>query len=99
MSISGTTDCIVVVITPLISLMIDQKEKFSQKGIVVDFIGDAQWDEEVIWDAIGGKIQLLYISPESLINNKSFQDMLHSDVYKQNLKALVVDEEHCVKMW
>jgi len=89
----------VVVVTPLISLMIDQREKFSSKGIVVDFVGDAQRDEEVILNAIGGKIQLLYISPESLMNNKNFHDMLHSDVYKANLKALVVDEAHCVKMW
>ena len=43
-AISGVTDCIVVVVTPLISLMIDQREKFSHKGIVVDFVGDAQRD-------------------------------------------------------
>jgi len=79
--------------------MLDQREKVSQKGIVVDFVGDAQRDEEVIQNAVSGKIHLLYISPESLINNKNFHDMLHSDVYKENLKALVVDEAHCIKLW
>jgi len=65
---------------------------------VVDFVGDAQRDE-AIQNVNGGKIHLLYISPESLINNKIFHDMLHSDVYKENLKALVVDEAHFIKIW
>ena len=67
--------------------MLDQREKLFQKGIMVDFVGDAQRDEEE--NAISGKIHLLCISPENLINNKNFHDMLHSDVYKENLKALV----------
>ena len=47
--ISGVTNCIVIVVTPL---MIDQREKFSSKGIVVDFVSDAQKDEELIQNPI-----------------------------------------------
>jgi len=35
--------------------MLDQREKFSQKGVVVDFEGDAQRDEEVIQMQLVGK--------------------------------------------
>ena len=46
-----------------------------------------------------GKIQLVYISPESLLENDCFRAMLLTDFYQKNLRALVVDEAHCVKLW
>ena len=88
-----------VVVTPLISLMLDQKEKFSQKGITVDFVGEAQEDEEAVSSVLKGKIQLVYISPESLLGNNRFRSMLLTECYQKKLKALAVDEAHCVKLW
>ena len=46
---------------------------------------------------VGGKVQLLYISPESLLINSEWREMLQSDIYCENLVAFVVDEAHCVK--
>ena len=46
-----------------------------------------------------GKVQLGYISPESLLTNHQWRGTLASDVYRENLAANVVDEEHCVKQW
>jgi bloom syndrome protein len=79
--------------------MMDQKEKFSLKGITTDFVGEDQMDEDVISKVLNGEIQLLYISPESLICNRLYRNMLLSPVYKERLVALAVDEAHCVKMW
>ena len=39
--LTGVLGTIVVVITPLISLMIDQKDKFTKTGISVEFVGEA----------------------------------------------------------
>lgn len=96
---SGVSDSIVVVVTPLVSLMFDQKEKFSRKGITVEFVGEAQDDEQAVLSVLKGKIQLVYISPESLLGNNRFRTMLLSDCYQKRLRALVVDEAHCVKLW
>ena len=52
--------------TPLISIMIDQKEKFSQKGLKVEFLGEAQENDDAIMMVLNGDVQLVYISPESL---------------------------------
>ena len=87
-----------IIITPLISLMLDQKEKFVQKGLKVDFVGQAQHNEQALEAVINGQIQLVYISPESLLENKRYQNMLSSKVYQEKV-ALVVDEAHCVKFW
>ena len=95
----GIKGSIVVVVTPLISLMIDQKEKFSQKSLTVQFVGNAQTDERVVLSVLNGEVQLVYISPESVLQNRRYRNMLSTEIYQQNLKAFIVDEAHCVKFW
>ena len=41
----------------------------------------------------------MYISPESLLNNKRYWQMLLSRPYQEKMIAFVVDEAHCVKTW
>ena len=61
-------------------------------GICTEFIGEAQVARDSV---IAGTIQLLFISPESLLSKKSYRGMLISDQYKN--KLVVVDEAYCVK--
>ena len=79
--------------------MLDQKKRFSNAGIRAEFVGSTQQDDSAIDDVLHGQVQLLYISPESLLNNGIFRAMLQSKVYKKNLISLVIDEAHCVKLW
>lgn len=44
---------------------------------------------------LAGDVQLLFVSPESIMNNKHFQGMLLSQHYKKHLVAVAVDEAHC----
>ena len=46
-----------------------------------------------------GHYQIVYFTPEILILNRIWRRMLTTDVYQENLKALVVDEAHCVQKW
>ncbi len=39
------------------------------------------------------------MSPEALLCDDRWRDMLVSPVYQENLVALIVDEAHCVKKW
>ena len=84
---------------PLTSIMVDQQEKFAERGIKAEFVGEAQIDEAVVTRVLLGDVQLLYISPENLLNNPKFRSMLLTAKYKDNLVALAVDEAHCVKTW
>ena len=79
--------------------MIDQKRSFKHKGITVEFVGEAQHDKMAATSVLKGEIQLVYISPECILNNKMFRNMLRKDVYQERLVALVVDEAHCIQMW
>ena len=46
-----------------------------------------------------GHYQLVYFTPEILINNKKWRKMFETDVYQERLKGFIVDEAHCVKKW
>lgn len=54
----------VTCVSPLISLMMDQKSKFSFKGLVTEFVCE-DTDQECTKQVLSGNVQLLYISPES----------------------------------
>jgi len=95
---TGSKGSIVVCISSLTSIMIDQRQKFSLKGIKAEFVGEAQTDPAVINRVLKGDLQL-YISPENLLNNDKYRSMLLTTRYKENMIALAVDEAHCVKTW
>ena len=70
-----------------------------ERGIKAEFVGKAQLDTAVVKKVLEGDLQLLYISPENLLNNKTYCSMLLSPHYIKNMVALAVDEAHCVKTW
>ena len=77
----------------------DQKNKFVPKGVIAEYVGEAQSDRDAVHAVLEGKIRLLFISPESMFLNPKYRSMLLSKQYKKNLVALVFDEAHCVKTW
>ena len=79
--------------------MLDQKQRFSQKGLSVECIGEAQNNDNVMSAVMQGKVQLVYMSPESMLCNWKIRKMFSSTVYQNNLVAFVVDEAHCGKTW
>ena len=93
---SASTKSIVVCISPLLSIMVDQHAKFTACGLKTEYVGEVHYDCTVKDRILKGDVQLVYISPESLLDNIKFRNMLLSAPYKENLVALVVDEAHCV---
>ena len=79
--------------------MMDQKAKFTPRGVVAEFVAEAQEDQSTNCCVLQGKVQLIFISPESLLHNRMYRSMLLSDTYRHNLVVLIVDEANCVKTW
>ena len=88
---------IVVVVSPLLSLMKDQVWSMMARNVRAVYVGDCLEEEEM--DVCLGKYQLMYMSPEALITDERWRDMLLSPVYSEHLVGLVVDQAHCVKKW
>ena len=94
----GDVGAIVLCISPLTALMMEQRTKFSVRGISTEYISFQQ-DIETMDRVRKGMVQLLYVSPESILSNPQWRDMLLLPVYQKNIVALVVDEAHCITMW
>ena len=74
------------------ALMMDQREKYAPKGISSEFVGGDQTDPIVIKKDIEGAVQLVFITPESIIENPLYRNMLLSQPNIDRLGALVVDD-------
>lgn len=70
-------------VTPLTAITLDQKARFSPKGLNVEFVGEAQDDPQARKAVVDGLSQLVFISPESLIENMVYRQMLLSRPYIQ----------------
>src|ERR1700693_5230457 len=90
-----------VVISPLIALMQDQVDRLRANGIAATFVNsslnnDERYERERA--ALNGRLKLLYVAPERLVNGNflSFLDQVDRNV---GLSLLAVDEAHCVSKW
>ena len=50
-------------------------------------------------DILHGRFQLVFGSPESWLLTKTWRNMLSSEVYRENLLGIVVDEVHVTYKW
>lgn len=76
--------------------MMDQRDKFTSYGLTAEFVGEGQKAERKI---LKGECQLVFITPEAILHNEKFRNMLLSTTYQEHLVALIVDEAHCIKTW
>ena len=86
-----------IVISPLISLMKDQVDSLRTSGIAAAFTNSSQSHDERrrVADAVhAGKLQLLYIAPERLVQDRTI-DFLK----KANVSFFAIDEAHCISEW
>ena len=97
-SLRKSSSSVVVVISPLKALMLDQTQIFNAKGIEAIYAGD-ELDAKSMDSVKSGKYALVFISPEAIIGGCMWREMLRSQIYQENLVAVVVDEAHCVEKW
>ena len=77
------TQSIAVVVSPL---MKDQVRQMTQRHMTAVYVGEI--DDGIEAEVCDGKFQLVYLSPEALLTNLTWRDMLLSPVYQSNLVAL-----------
>ncbi|MEZ9903834.1 DNA helicase RecQ [Vibrio breoganii] len=86
-----------VVVSPLIALMKDQVDALRQVGVACAFLNSTQdqYEQlEVEASVMRGEIQLLYVSPERLLMERTLNLLEQS-----SLSLFAIDEAHCVSQW
>ena len=92
-------DGVTVVISPLIALMKDQVDALRNNGVDASLLNSTQTAAEqviVFRDIRSGKLKLLYVAPERLLQSgDQFLDFLRGI----NISLFAIDEAHCISSW
>ncbi len=92
-------DGLTVVISPLIALMKDQVDALKANGVQAAFLNSTQSAPEqvqVFRDVRSGKLKLLYVAPERLLQSgDQFLDFIRGT----NVSLFAIDEAHCISSW
>jgi ATP-dependent DNA helicase RecQ len=90
-------DGVTVVVSPLIALMRNQVAQLRGYGVAAASLNSANdyvENRRVLDQLAGGKLRLLYISPERLAKPE-IRDLLK----RTKVARLAVDEAHCISQW
>lgn len=90
------TGKVVVVISPLISLMQDQCLKLAKHGVSACFLGSGQIDRSVEEKAMNGVYDIIYVCPETLLR---LVVPLQNLAERRGIALFAIDEVHCVSKW
>ena len=105
----GRTGCppcersVVLVISPLVSLMVDQVNSLQSRGVTAGVLsGNKGVDRKFLAckkEVLEGKFRLLYSSPEAIISSDRWKQLLLAPPLSTSVAALAVDEAYCVYKW
>jgi ATP-dependent DNA helicase RecQ len=90
-----------IVVSPLIALMQDQVDSLQDNGIGATFLNstlDYNTERSRQQAILQGKIKLLYVAPERLLNER-FNPFLQQIIHQIGITAIAIDEAHCVSEW
>ena len=101
---TGKTKGVTIVVTPLISLMMDQVRALKDKGVdAVHYNGEQSREgSRGVSERLTGsgrKPSLLYVTPERLSKSAHMMSILKRLYRDGGLARFVIDEAHCVSTW
>ncbi len=69
-----------------------------RRGISAGSLCGGDGDNDVN-DFKNGRLQIVYFTPEMILLNPRYRDVLVSDKYHFRIKGLAIDEAHTIKKW
>lgn len=86
-----------VVVSPLLSLMEDQRVGLEKKGITACcFSSSLSNIQQMTQDIFKGQYKVIYITPEAINTNTSLLTLLDQYI---GIGIIAIDEAHCISLW
>ena len=99
----GRGDSVVIVVSPLVSLMIDQARKLRKRGVEAAIMSTTaacgmECRSLLATEEDLSKSKLLFCAPEALLRGR-WREALEQPKLSCRIVAVVIDEAHCVSKW
>ena len=88
----------IVVISPLRSLMNDQVEYLQSIGISAIAISDDE-NPDIVQRVMNGTFNVIYGSPECLLSVSIWRSIFQCQTFTEMLVGVDIDEAHCIVQW
>lgn len=92
-NLRGTS--VIVVISPIKSLMYDQVEYLGSAGIPAVAIGD-NYDLGLVQQVINGYYLIVYCSPERMLSTTTWRGIFNASSFREKLVGEAIGETHCI---
>ena len=89
---------VIVVISPLRSLMEDQVQYLNSICIPAIAITDVE-DPEIIQQVLNGNFLVVFGSPECLLSTALWRGIFKSESFSEMLIGVAIDEAYCITQW
>ena len=89
---------VIVVISPLRSLMEDQVQNLNSICIPAIAITDVE-DLEIIQQALNRNFHVVFDLPKCLLSTAPWRGMFKSESFSEMLIGVAIDEAHCITQW
>ena len=94
---------VALVVSPLVSLMVDQVRSLTSSGVGAAIVGGStDVDPSLIAsesEVQAGKYKFLFFAPETIVGSSKLKEMVSSPPLSIQTVAIAVDEAHCVYKW
>ena len=89
-----------IVISPMISLMVDQVAKLKRQGVSSTYLGSAHHDKTLEHNILHGNtdITVLFVTPEWLFSSNRIE-LVRQLVQEKKIALIAVDEAHLIFEW
>jgi bloom syndrome protein len=93
---------VTIVISPLLSLIRDQVLYLKSLNVKAEMLTSDQtgtMNNNIVDSLLNNVLKIIYVTPERIVCNQGFNQILHTLHTKNLIARIVIDEAHCISKW